>query len=81
LQVTFLEHCGCTPLEFVSRQRLARVRELLAGGRPSTTVTQAALAAGFSHPGKLAQRYYRQYGERPVDTLRRALARRKDRTA
>jgi transcriptional regulator GlxA family with amidase domain len=73
LQSTFLEHCGCTPMEFVKRRRLARARQLLESAHRDTTVTQAALAAGFSHLGKFSQSYQEFYGERPSETLRRAM--------
>ncbi|WP_144096068.1 AraC family transcriptional regulator [Croceicoccus sediminis] len=61
-----------TPMGWLKQYRLARAREMLERGMPGElTVTTAALANGFAHPGKFTQGYRKFYGEAPSETLRR----------
>jgi transcriptional regulator GlxA family with amidase domain len=61
-----------SPLEFVRRRRLEQAHSMLASGSPGTTVTAAALRAGFSHMGRFARDYHAQFGEKPSETLARS---------
>jgi len=72
LQYAFKEVVGATPVAYLIRLRLHRVRQaLLAAGRGSTTVSAVALDWGFWHFGEFSRAYKRCFGERPSDTLRR----------
>ena len=73
LQNAFREVMGLTPLGYLSRVRLHRVREaLLEGTQGSTTVSAEALKWGFWHFGEFSRAYNDCFGELPSDTLRRA---------
>jgi len=72
LQYAFKEVVGVTPVAYLIRLRLHRVRQaLLAAGRGSTTVSAVALDWGFWHFGEFSRAYKKCFGERPSDTLRR----------
>ncbi len=73
LQYAFKEVMGLTPLAYLMRVRLHRVREaLLAGTHGTTTVSAEALKWGFWHFGEFSRAYKDCFGELPSDTLRRA---------
>jgi AraC-like DNA-binding protein len=73
LQNAFKEVMGLTPLAYLTRVRLHRVREaLLAGTQGTTTVSVEALKWGFWHFGEFSRAYKSCFGELPSDTLRRA---------
>jgi AraC-like DNA-binding protein len=59
---------GHSPIELVTSRRLEVVRSLLTS-RSSTTVSDAALRAGFTHLGRFSILYRRVFGESPSDTL------------
>jgi AraC-like DNA-binding protein len=73
LQYAFREVMGLTPLAYLTRVRLHRVREaLLAQSQGTTTVSTEALKWGFWHFGEFSRAYKNCFGELPSDTLRRA---------
>jgi AraC-like DNA-binding protein len=73
LQNAFKEVMGLTPLAYLTRVRLHRVREaLLEGSQATTTVSVEALKWGFWHFGDFSRAYKDCFGELPSDTLRRA---------
>ena len=73
LQNAFREVMGLTPVNYLIRLRLHRVRQaLLAGTQGSTTVSAEALNWGFWHFGEFSRAYRECFGELPSDTLRRA---------
>jgi AraC family transcriptional regulator, ethanolamine operon transcriptional activator len=72
LQNAFREVMGLTPLAYLTRVRLHRVREaLLEGTQGSTTVSVEALKWGFWHFGEFSHAYKNCFRELPSDTLRR----------
>ena len=74
LQYAFQSYVAMSPLVYLRRCRLNRVRAVLS--RPAsaeTTVTEVATRFGFFHLGKFAQSYRRHFGETPSTTLARAL--------
>lgn len=72
LEAHFRMFLGATPLGWARRMRLVRARqELLRAGR--ATVTEIALANGFSQLGRFAGQYRRLFGEPPSATLRRTV--------
>jgi AraC family ethanolamine operon transcriptional activator len=72
LEYAFKEITGLTPMAYLIRLRLHRVREALLVATPeSTTVSAAALNWGFWHFGEFSRTYMDCFGELPSDTLRR----------
>jgi AraC-like DNA-binding protein len=72
LQHAFKDATGLTPLAYLIRVRLHRVRQaLLAANRGSTTVSAEAVKWGFWHFGEFAGTYKACFGETPSQTLRR----------
>lgn len=65
-------HIGRSPSGWIKIRRLDRIRKELSQRGPSgTTVTQVAQEWGVSHFGRFSADYRRQFGEYPIDTLRR----------
>lgn len=61
-----------TPMNYLKSHRLALAnRKLKEGADQGLTVTDVALACGFSHLSKFARDYQERYGERPSSTLKR----------
>jgi AraC-like DNA-binding protein len=72
LEYAFKEIAGLTPMNYLVRLRLHRVRQaLLAAAPESTTVSIEALNWGFWHFGEFSRAYKECFGELPSDTLRR----------
>jgi AraC family ethanolamine operon transcriptional activator len=72
LEYAFKEVMGLTPVAYLTRLRLHRVRQaLLAATHGSTTVSAVALDWGFWHFGEFSRAYKGCFGELPSDTLRR----------
>jgi AraC-like DNA-binding protein len=72
LQNAFKEILGLTPVAFLTRLRLHRVREaLLEATQGTTTVSVEALKWGFWHFGEFSRAYKDCFGELPSDTLRK----------
>ncbi len=72
LQYAFKELLGITPVAYLTRLRLHRVRQALrAATRGTTTVTSEALRWSFWHFSDFARAYKECFGELPSDTLRR----------
>ena len=71
LEYAFKQVMGLTPMNYLIRIRLHRVRQaLLAATRGSTTVSVEALNWGFWHFGEFSRAYKDCFGELPSDTLR-----------
>lgn len=62
---------GQSPMAFVKQVRLQHAREMLGRTDPSPSVTDTALACGFTNLGHFARDYFKRFGERPSDTARR----------
>jgi AraC-like DNA-binding protein len=72
LEYAFKEVMGLTPMTYLMRLRLHRVREGLLAAKPgSTTVSNEALRWGFWHFGEFSRAYRDCFGELPSETLRR----------
>ena len=72
LEYAFKEIAGLTPMAYLVRLRLHRVRQALLGADPdSTTVSVEALNWGFWHFGEFSRAYKECFGELPSETLRR----------
>ncbi|MCB8822463.1 helix-turn-helix domain-containing protein [Microvirga rosea] len=73
LQNGFQQFRGMTPMAFLRSTRLQQVHEALTLADPSkATVTEIALACGFSHMGEFGTLYKRTYGVTPRESLRKA---------
>ena len=71
LHAGFRRFRDATPMGYLKNYRLAMARKALkAGGQGGVSVTNVALACGFTHLSKFARDYHERYGERPSDTLR-----------
>jgi len=66
----FRDETGQAPYQYLLRVRLAKAAELLRGGHHS--VTEAALAAGFTDLSRFASMFKKHTGKRPSDLLREA---------
>lgn len=62
---------GQTPMAFLKDVRLRRARDMLERSELSPSVTEIAMACGFGNLGHFATDYFRRFGERPSDTLKR----------
>jgi AraC-like DNA-binding protein len=72
LECAFKEITGLSPVAYLNRLRLHRVRAALLAAEPSSTqVSAEALKWGFWHFGEFSRAYKRCFGELPSDTLRR----------
>jgi AraC family ethanolamine operon transcriptional activator len=72
LEYAFKEITGLTPIAYLLRLRLHRVRQALLAATPeSTTVSAEALNWGFWHFGEFSRAYKDCFGELPSETLRR----------
>jgi AraC-like DNA-binding protein len=71
LQLAFQAHRGASPRAVLAGLRMERAREMLRGADPEASVTDIALAAGFTHLGRFAGAYRARFGETPIQTLRR----------
>jgi AraC family ethanolamine operon transcriptional activator len=66
----FVETFGISPIAYIKKLRLARVRrDLIANTWP--TVTETAMYWNFHHLGRFSKAYQDAYGETPSETARR----------
>lgn len=71
LQRAFKDRFGMSPIKYVKRARLNKVREELLNTTPyETSVSQTAARWGFYHGGNFARDYWELFGEKPGVTLR-----------
>ena len=72
LEYAFKGALGLTPVAYLSRLRLHRVRDALqTATRGARTVSAVALDWGFWHFGEFSRAYKECFGELPSETLRR----------
>jgi AraC-like DNA-binding protein len=74
VQRAFRAELGMSPMDYLKRVRLERVREDLLRirqGQIEGTITAVATRWGFVHLGRFSQDYRDAYGERPSDTIGR----------
>jgi AraC-like DNA-binding protein len=72
LEAHFKTYLRTTPLGWVRRSRLARARQQLLAADEQASVTNIAIANGFSELGRFAAQYRRQFRELPSQTLNAA---------
>jgi AraC family transcriptional regulator, ethanolamine operon transcriptional activator len=73
LEAVVQQRTGKTPLEYLRWRRLWRARSMLRQPSADTTVTHVAFELGFWHLSRFAATYAATFGERPSETLARAL--------
>lgn len=72
LHAAFADRLGETPMAYVRRVRLGKVRaDLLRADARETRVTDVAMRWGFFHQSRFAQQYREQFHELPSVTLQR----------
>jgi len=62
---------GMSPMAYLRKVRLQKVREEILSDDGASTVTEIATRWGFNHLGHFSAEYRRHYGETPSATLRR----------
>lgn len=71
LHAGFRRFRDATPMGYLKNYRLTLARNMLKDGvETGATVTNVALACGFTHLSKFARDYFERYGEKPSETLR-----------
>ncbi len=73
LQVAFNEAYGMPPMHYLRRVRLQKTHADFLSGSNSITVSAIAQKWGFTHLGRFAENYAREFGELPSATLRRSI--------
>lgn len=76
LQLGFREARQTTPSAYLRKLRLDAAHSALGAGTTGASVTDVALATGFTHIGRFSAAYKAAFGETPVMTLRRGRQRR-----
>ena len=73
LHATFQHELGMSPMAYLRRIRLDRVRAELLRRNPShERIGDIATRWGFFHPSRFARQYHQRFGELPSETARRA---------
>ncbi len=72
LQHSFLSKRRYSPMQFLRRVRMERVRADLSRPGGKATVTEVASSWGFLHFGRFASEYHARFGEKPSETLQRS---------
>jgi transcriptional regulator GlxA family with amidase domain len=75
LQYNFRLQFACTPMQWVSQQRVDMARIELQHPDLTTSVTSVATNFGFANLGNFSRVYADRIGELPSVTLRRGLSR------
>lgn len=71
LQYAFQRVHGCSPMQWLRRQRLEHARRMLVAGEVRSGITGVAFECGFPHPSLFSRDYAALYGELPSETLRK----------
>lgn len=69
----FIAFRGMSPMAYVRRYRMEKVRECLLSLDDGTAIARVAADWGFSQPGRFAGDYKRQFGELPSQTIQKRL--------
>ncbi|OIN99039.1 MAG: hypothetical protein AUJ49_11865, partial [Desulfovibrionaceae bacterium CG1_02_65_16] len=72
IQSAFKRFRGYTPSDFLRQCRLNKARQMLRTTQPGTTILSIAFACGFASQSHFCKCYRKQFGERAMDTMRRA---------
>lgn len=69
---SFRRFRGITPMQYLRRYRLDRVREELSQAGSHASVTEVALRWNFQQLGRFSSHYASVFGEKPSETMRNA---------
>ncbi len=69
VQRGFMDAYGISPMAYLRRIRLKRIRALLLTGQNEMTIHDVAKKWGFAHAGRFSQTYRREFGELPSETV------------
>ena len=72
LQKAFAQEYDCSPMRFVTRARLERIRHELERSSDTTRIIDVMMNYCITQGGKFAKEYQQLFGEKPSDTLKRA---------
>ncbi len=67
----FRDYTGTSPIGYMRKARLEKVREALMQAGPEENVSHIATRWGFTHMSRFAVAYRRRFGESPSETLKR----------
>lgn len=70
LQNLFRQHFGCTPMQYIRRQRLSLAMEQLLKADEHTTLTTIARSCGYRCTKSFSREFQRQFGISPALVLR-----------
>lgn len=62
---------GCSPMKFLTEQRLQSAREKLVMTSPEGSVSHIAMNCGFNDLSRFSRAYKKRFGELPSETLRK----------
>jgi transcriptional regulator GlxA family with amidase domain len=65
LQVLFRQRLGCTPIQWLRRERLQQAHRLLEGARPGDSVAAIARRCGYRAAAHFSEDFRRQFGRTP----------------
>lgn len=71
LQAAFNEAYGMPPMSYLRKLRLQKVHADVLSGDKAVPISEIARKWGFTHLGRFARSYAREFGELPSETLRR----------
>lgn len=71
IEAHFKTFLRTTPLGWVRQMRLARARQELLSGGSQASITDIAMASGFSQLGRFAAQYRQTFGELPSATVQK----------
>jgi AraC-like DNA-binding protein len=72
LQKAFSDHCGCSPMRFVTLARLHQIRQELTQASTNTKIVDVMMQYQFTQGGKFAKEYHQLFGEKPSETLKKS---------
>jgi AraC-like DNA-binding protein len=73
LRNLFHDRFGCSPVQWMRRERLSIARDQLLDPEPSTCVSSVAEAVGYRHLSQFSRDFQQCHGLRPSDVLREGL--------
>jgi AraC-like DNA-binding protein len=71
IQEAFKKYRGCSPSSFLRECRLAKARKILQESPKDTSIVSVAVACGFASHGHFSYCYKKQFGENPLNTLKK----------
>lgn len=71
LFAAFKNAFGCTPMKFLTEQRLQSARKELVRTTPESSVSKIAMNCGFNDLSRFSSAYKKRFGELPSETLRK----------